>query len=245
MQQIAEPDFRFAGDGGMVVVFGTKITRELYGRIRGFVRAFQTIQPAGIREIVPSYCSVMIYFDVLQTTAAEVRQAARQAFYEARPERQQASRVLHVPVCYEGVMAPDMDYVLRATGLKRPELVALHTASPFFVYMTGFTPGFPYMGELPFSIPRRKILRRMVPPGSVGIGASQTGIYTIEGPGEWWLIGRTPLRIFDASRQLPFLLSAGDYVQFETINIEKYFALREMVENGIYAPVVAVEEVIP
>ena len=129
------------------------------------------------------------------------------------------------------------------TGLKREELLTLHTEKPFFVYMTGFTPGFPYMGELPFSIPRQKVPRRAVPPGSVGIGASQTGIYTVEGPGEWWLIGRTPLRIFDAGREAPFLLSAGDYVQFEPIDVERYFLLRAAVEDGSFQPEFSVDEV--
>ena len=231
--------FYTAGEGGIVVDFGQAIRPEVYEEVCRFVTALRSLALPEIREIVPSYCSVMVYFDVLQVRAAVMRQQLTAALQLASSLPQPAAlvrRVLLVPVCYEGVLAPDLEYVLRATGLVRDELLSLHTAQPYLVYMMGFMPGFPYMGGLPFTVPRQTTPRRAVPPGSVGIGANQTGIYTIEGPGEWWLVGRTPLRIFDAARAQPFLLQAGDYVQFQAVDIATYFALRREIEAGRYTP---------
>jgi len=224
-----------AGDGGLVVVFGDKIAPGVHEKVQEFVHSLQKMQINAIREIVPSYCSVMIYYDVLQLSGKEVRSLVLEALEKLEPIFASLSKMLHVPVCYDGVLAPDMDCVLRMTGMAKKELLDILTSKPQLVYLTGFTPGFPYMGNLPFSVPRQAP-RRAIPPGSVGIGGNQTGIYTVLSPGEWNIIGRTPLKIFDAGRDHPFLLTSGDYVQFEIIDIEQYFALKREIENGHYQP---------
>lgn len=243
MQAVAEARIRPAGEGGLVVIFGDKIEPGVHERVQSFIKALRQLQISAIREIVPSYCSVMIYFDVLELPGIQLRRLAEKALQELEPVEKEPSQVLHVPVCYEGVLAPDLDYVLRMTGLKRAELVNILTSRPYLVYLTGFSPGFPYMGNLPFSVPRQATPRRAIPTGSVGIGGNQTGIYTLTVPGEWSIIGRTPIKIFDARRQQPFLLTAGDYVQFEEIDIAQYFKLRQQVEDGQYRPKTSEEEV--
>ncbi|MCI2110061.1 MAG: 5-oxoprolinase subunit PxpB [Acidaminococcaceae bacterium] len=225
-----------AGEGGLLVVFDNKITPRLYAQVRSFVNALAKKKLVGIREIVPSYCSVMVYFDVLAVTMPEMKTLAKEALAEMEPEDTQAYRILHVPVCYEGVLAPDMEKVLRITGLTKNELLRIHTEKPFLVYTMGFSPGFPYMGDLPFSVPRLSSPRPVIPPGSVGLGGSQTGIYTVKARGEWQIIGRTPLKIFDHNRSQTFLLMPGDYVKFEKISLAAYFELRDQVAQDDYIP---------
>lgn len=225
-----------AGDGGLVVVFGDKIAPGIHEKVQEFVHSLQKLKIKAVREIVPSYCSVMIYYDVLQLSGKELHRFVLEALEKLEPVDVSLSKVLHVPVCYDGVLAPDMDSVLRMTGLTKKELLDIFTLKPQLVYLIGFTPGFPYMGNLPFSVPRQAVSRRAIPPGSVGIAGNQTGIYTVVSPGEWNIIGRTPLKIFDAERAQPFLLTAGDYVQFESIDIGQYFALKKQIENGHYQP---------
>jgi inhibitor of KinA len=221
-----------AGDGGLVVIFGDKIASGIHEQVQEFVHSLQKLQINAVKEIVPSYCSVMIYYDVLQLSGKELCSLVWEALGEMEPFFSSLSKVLHVPVCYDGVLAPDMDCVLRTIGMDKKKLLDIFTSKPHLVYLTGFTPGFPYMGNLPFSVPRQSVPRRAIPPGSVGIGGNQTGIYTVVSPGEWNIIGRTPLKIFDAGRDHPFLLTSGDYVQFEIIDIEQYFVLKRQNEKG-------------
>jgi inhibitor of KinA len=243
MQALTEAKIRQAGEGGLVVIFGEKIAPGVHERVQGFIKSLRQLEISAIREIVPSYCSVMIYFDVLEIPGSQMRHLAERALRELEPVTKGPSKVLHVPVCYDGVMAPDLDNVLRLIGLTRGELLKVLTSRPYLVYLTGFSPGFPYMGNLPFSVPRQASPRRAVPVGSVGLGGNQTGIYTVTVPGEWNIIGRTPLKIFDAGRPEPFLLSAGDYVQFEEIDIGQYFKLRRQVAANLYLPQTSEEEV--
>ena len=202
-----KPVLRPAGENSILVVFGTTITPKVREQVCGFVTAFKALGVKGILEIVPSYCSVMIYFKMRTVTYAHIKSAVEKALLEMVPEPQQTYQVLEVPTCYDGVLAPDMEAVLRLTKLSKEKLIRLHTDKPFMVYMIGFTPGFPYMGTMPFHLPRQTTPRPVVPSGSIGLAGNQTGIYSIDTPGEWWLIGRTPLAIFDAQRKDPFLLS--------------------------------------
>ena len=229
-----------AGEGGLLVVFANKITPRLYAQVRSFVSALEKKHIMGVREIVPSYCSVMVYFDVLTLSMSEMKSLAKEALADMEPEDTQEYRILHVPVCYEGVLAPDLEKVLRLTGLSKEELLKVHTEKPLLVYTMGFAPGFPYMGELPFSVPRLATPRAAIPPGSVGLGGNQTGIYTVKTRGEWQLIGRTPLKIFDHSRSQTFLLMPGDYVKFDQISLATYFDLREQIAHEDYFPTMEV-----
>lgn len=231
-----KPIFKPAGENSILVVFGNTITPEIRAQVRGLVKALEAMEIKGLLEIVPSYCSVMIYFKLLRVTYAQMQAYVEVALKNMVPESIQTSQVTAIPVCYDGVLAPDMEIVLRYTKLSKEELVNIHTSKPYLVYMMGFSPGFPYLGNMPFNLPRLTTPRPSVPPGAVGLAGSQTGIYTTETTGEWLLIGRTPLRIFDTNRENPFLLSTGDYVQFTSITIEEFFTLKNLIANGTYKP---------
>jgi inhibitor of KinA len=127
-------------------------------------------------------------------------------------------------VCYGGVFGPDLEAVAQRHGLAPEELIRLHSEAVYSVYMLGFAPGFAYLGGLPpaLATPRRDEPRTAVPAGSVGIGGSQTGIYPLVSPGGWNLIGRTPLRLFDARRTSPTLLAVGDRVRFQVIEHDDF-----------------------
>lgn len=220
----------------MVIEFGTQIMPELNRKIQGFTSSLRQEKMAGIVDIVPAYCSVTVYFDPLALTYEILKKRLQRVLRDMDAGGRMHQRILSVPVCYGGVLGPDLDYVARATGLSADAVIEKHTDKAYLVYMLGFTPGFAYLGGLPDALilPRQSEPRPRVPVGSVGIGGGQTGFYPVESPGEWWLIGRTPLRGFDAGRTPPFLLEPGDYVQFNSISQAEYFSLRRQIEAGQY-----------
>lgn len=227
-----------AGEYGMVVEFGNSITPEINALVQQLTRLLAARSIPGILEIVPTYRSATIYFDPLLISRQELTQLVMALVDEIEPQQLEniPQTVVHIPVCYGGVLGPDLEFVARYTGLTTEEVIALHTAKPYLVYMLGFTPGFPYLGGLAekLVVPRQEKPRAKVPAGSVGIGGNQTGIYSIESPGEWWLIGRTPLKAFNPQNTDPFLLAAGNYVKFSHITIDEYFDIRRQVEAGNY-----------
>ena len=154
----------------------------------------------------------------------------------AGPSR--SARVVRVPVCYGGAHGPDLEFVAAHAGLTTDEVVALHSAVAYLVYMLGFTPGFAYLGGMTERIaaPRLDSPRTRIPAGSVGIAGAQTGIYPIESPGGWRLIGRTPLRLFDPRSERPFLLAAGDRARFVPVSGDAWRDVERAVQDGAYEP---------
>jgi KipI family sensor histidine kinase inhibitor len=212
---------RFAaqGEGGLLVELGEGIDPAVNARVHALARALREAVPAGVQEVVPSYRSLLVVFDPLRlgraALEAEVTRAARGL--EGAPPP--AARLVTVPVCYGGEHGPDLPDVAKHAGLSEEEVVRLHAGATYLVYLVGFTPGFPYLGGLPprLATPRLATPRRTLPAGSVAIGGAQAGIYPVESPGGWRLVGRTPLRLFDAASEAPFLLAPGDRVRFEAI----------------------------
>ena len=187
---------RPAGEGGMIIGFGREMSPALSRRVHGMAGRLRQKKINGIYDIVPAYCSITLYFNPLELSYKELEQSVT-AVFKAKADSYilPPSRLLVVPVCYGGVLGPDLEYVARNTGLTAEQVIKLHTAKPYLVYMLGFTPGFAYLGGLPEALvlPRQSEPRLRVPAGSVGLGGSHTGFYSVESPGEWWLIGRTPL----------------------------------------------------
>jgi len=143
--------------------------------------------------------------------------------------------VTEIPVCYDEMFALDKNYVEEYTGLSFDEIVQIHTQRYYYIYFIGFLPGFPYLGGLDkrIHIPRKRDPRVLVPSGSVGIGGMQTGIYPLDSPGGWQIIGRTPLKLFDINRKDPFLLKSGEGVCFKVIDVKEYAAIEK---NNMYMP---------
>ena len=196
-------DIRFlsAGEQGLVVEFGTGIDPEVNRRVHRTGRLVAAAGIAGVTEVVPTYRSLLVYFDPLTVSRAELGDRINGLLAGGGPDDAAGpgGRVVEIPVCYGGDFGPDLDFVAQHTGLDPDEVIAIHTSVPYLVYMLGFTPGFPYLGGMSERIaaPRLTTPRTDIPGGSVGIAGSQTGIYPITSPGGWQIIGRTPVKPFD------------------------------------------------
>jgi inhibitor of KinA len=178
----------------------------------------------GVRDVVPAYRSLAVYFDPLRTDVTRLVALLESMAAATGSAPVVEGTPIRVPVCYGGAFGPDLGEVARLAGLTVEETVAMHTASVYRVFMLGFSPGFAYMGSVDprIAAPRRATPRLKVPVGSVGIAGRQTGIYPSETPGGWMLIGRTPVRPFDAERARPFLFQAGDAVEFYAIDADAF-----------------------
>ena len=204
------------GDSAIVVEFGEHISMAINSSVHALASLLEINKPAGVIEWVPSYAALTIYYDPLLMNYTEmVRWISEKTERLAEVQRMQP-RVIEVPTIYGGEFGPDLDFVAQYHGLTAEEVIHIHSEREYHVFMLGFTPGFPYMGELSERIaaPRLAAPRLHVPAGSVGIAERQTGIYPIESPGGWHIIGRTSLMLFDVQREPPFLISAGDTVKF-------------------------------
>jgi inhibitor of KinA len=206
-----------AGDSVLVLEFEERIDATISAKAAAVADALDAAMMPGIRDVVPTYRSVAVYFDPLQAVRTELTQTLEALASQPIPERTRARRTaIVIPVCYGGDFGPDLPGVAAAAGLTETEVVALHSGATYQVLMIGFMPGFAYLGTVDprISVPRLTTPRPRVSRGSVGIARQQTGIYPGDGPGGWQLIGRTPVRPFDLSRSDPSLFRAGDDVRF-------------------------------
>ncbi len=220
---------RQAGDSALVVEFEERIDPALNARVIAVARAIERSQHDGVRDVVPTYCSLTVYFDPLRTRVDRlVDDLQAHACLEGDAPEEDRPPTL-VPVCYGGEYGPDLEAVARFAQCSAGEAIALHTAETYRVYMLGFVPGFSYMGSVNprIAIPRHATPRVQVPAGSVGIAGRQTGVYPAATPGGWHLVGRTPLVPFDPARAEPFLFKAGDRVRFQPISCEEYKKLAD------------------
>lgn len=213
-----------AGDSTIVVEFEERIDPAINARAIRVADAVQAAAIAGVRDVVPTYRSVAVFFDPLRTDCRRlvdwlVGEANRSV---ETPVGEQVP--ISVPVCYGGELGPDLADVAAFANMSADEVVATHAHAVYRVFMLGFMPGFAYMGVLDarIAMPRRQAPRVRVPRGSVGIAGGQTGIYPAETPGGWQIIGRTPARPFDAERPMPFLFKAGDAVRFVPIDRSEF-----------------------
>ena len=211
--------FRFShyGEAAILVRLGNTIDEAQYHRLMALVARLQASPPAGYRELVPAYNSLLVLFDPLQTAPAAFLAALRK-MASARPETSGDGprQVVELPVHYGGADGPDLAAAANRAGLSPEEFIARHAGRDYLVYMLGFRPGFPYLGGLDpiLTTPRLATPRARVPAGSVGIADHQTGVYPAASPGGWNLIGRTPLALFDPTRRPPALLAPGQYLRF-------------------------------
>lgn len=213
-----------AGDSALVVEFDERIDPEINSRAIAVAEALQSAPLAGVRDIVPTYRSVAVYFDPLKTDYDELVRRLDKTAAETAISSRRESVPIRIPVCYGGELGPDLGVVAEFARLSESDAIAIHTSTVYRVYMLGFVPGFAYMGTVDerIALPRRATPRVRVPLGSVGIAGVQTGVYPAETPGGWQLIGRTPLKPYDRARPEPFLMKAGDAVQFFSIDRDEF-----------------------
>jgi inhibitor of KinA len=213
-----------AGDATVLVEFEERIDVQVNARAIALARAVRGAQIPGVRDIVPAYRTVGVSFDPLGTDLGRLWKEI--ALCAAKPGEAGASdsALVRVPVCYGGKHGPDLDDLAAAAGLTVDEAIERHCAPLYRVFMIGFVPGFAYLGLVDerLAAPRRTEPRLRVPVGSVGIAGRQTGIYPAETPGGWMLVGRTPLRPFDLTRENACVFKPGDTVQFYPIDPAEY-----------------------
>ncbi len=207
-----------------MVEFGDKIDPEIHRKVRSATIALERNTPAGVTEVVPAYRSLLVVYDPRLTSAAELKETLIRLESESVDEEPSPPKAVEIPVCYGGEYGPDIEFVANYHGISEEKVVAVHSSPEYLVYMLGFTPGFPFLGGLPENLhtPRLEKPRTRVPAGSVGIANGQTGVYPIESPGGWRLIGRTPLKLFDPDKAEPFLLEAGCFLKFKPISPDEF-----------------------
>jgi inhibitor of KinA len=214
------------GDSAILVRFGDTIDPAVNDAVLALAASLDAMPLVGQRDLTVAYASLAVHCDPL---AAEcpgldaIVRSVRERVERLEVRSDASPRLVDIPVCYDASVAPDVAAVAEHAGVAVDEVAALHSAAEYRVYMIGFTPGFPYLGGLDarLAMPRRGTPRAHVPAGSVAIGGAQTGIYPSESPGGWWVIGRTPVRLFEPERDPPSLLVPGDRVRFVPIAREE------------------------
>lgn len=231
-----------AGDAAFTIEFGNAIDPQLLAAVNALDAAIARLQAEGglpgVIETMPTFRSLTVFFDPLLTGREALIAALQPLFAAAEGGAALAGRRWRLPVCYEGECAPDLADTARAIGAGEDEVVALHSGTEYRVYMLGFLPGFPFMGDLPerLRLPRRAEPRVRVPAGSVAIATGLTAIYPWESPGGWHLLGRCPVPLFDAGRASPSLLAAGDRVRFEPVSMAEFQRLTAALQAGEIDP---------
>jgi KipI family sensor histidine kinase inhibitor len=229
-----KPLLRMMGDRGFLVELGDEIAPEINRRVRVLTAALDQDVPEGVLEIVPTYRSILMIYDPLLTSPAKLEKEISGLLDRLDSIEIPEPTVVHIPVCYGGEHGPDLEHVAKVHDLTTEEVIRIHSEPQYLIYMIGFTPGFPFLGGLPeiLATPRLESPRVLVPAGSVGIANNQTGMYSIDSPGGWQLIGRSPLKPFQPEKENPFLYQAGDYLKFDPITPEEYDRIRAEVEAG-------------
>ncbi len=220
------------GDTALTIELGNRVDEQLNDRVMDCWQWLQKNKPDGVTEIVPAYASLTVYYDVWTiqkkinpggTVADWMKSKLQQLLQETIPANTRQGRLFEIPVCYEKEFAADIDTVAANRNISMEELVHIHTSKTYRVFMMGFLPGFAYMGQVDDAIAvPRKDHPVMVKAGSVGITGKQTGIYPLDSPGGWQIIGQTPMKLFDPAKEDPCLLQAGDSVRFFAISKHEF-----------------------
>lgn len=233
MEQRAFPYQLFPlGDNAVSIDWGNRVSETLNQEVISRYRQLEALALPWIKELVPAYSSLTVYYDLLslyqlkkkgQTAFEWVIEQLRTLLEQPGAVTGEQERLLRIPVCYEPEFAPDLAFVSKEKNISAGEIITLHTGIIYKVYMLGFLPGFAYMGE----VDERIALPRKPQPvdtraGSVGIAGRQTGIYPLNSPGGWQIIGRTPYKLFDRDKEVPALFRPGDRVQFYSISRNEF-----------------------
>ena len=218
-----KPAFRMMGDRSLLIELGDEVSPSINQRVQELFNGMELHKPEGVLELVPSYRSLLVIYDPLFISLDELKSRVLDIRNTIDLSQVPETRTIKIPVVYGGEFGPDLEWVAEYHSIAPETVIGFHTQSIYRVYMIGFTPGYPYLGELPEAIatPRRETPRTNVPKGSVGIAQKQTGIYSVDSPGGWQIIGWTPVDLFDPEKKPPSLLLMGDRVHFFAITAEE------------------------
>ena len=211
------------GDSALLVNFKQRISKRILVQVTAYAEKARTME--GVRYVIPAFCSLTVVYDRSRITYEELCSLLLEPISTTGTEiKTPPGRKVEVPVCYDAPYALDMEEVERQTGKSAEAIIRAHLGREFHVYMLGFMPGFTYLGDMPrgFSCQRRAEPRTRVPAGSVGLAGLQTALYSFDTPGGWQIIGRTPVRLFDAEADPPNFLRPGDRVRFKRIRSDEF-----------------------
>ncbi len=225
-----------SGDTAVIVEFGNKVDRNLSSLVLRAATVLSNSKLTGVLEVIPTFRSLMVQYDPLVTTSTQVVAQITPLMSTTGKDRTQVQK-WSIPVCYEEEFAADIAEIAAATGQTIEQVIELHSGISYHVYMLGFLPGFPYLGDLvqTLHLPRRTNPRTRVPKGSISIATSLTSIYPFESPGGWHLIGTTPVELFDLNNTPPALLCPGDQIRFEAISRSEFIDISKQVSAGKYS----------
>ena len=231
-----EVKYLIAGDRALVVEFGDKIEEQVNSKIRSLTVAIEQEGIIGINETIPTYRSLMVIYDPMIMELTELISVLKSIISRMHELKLPEAKVIEIPTLYGGEYGPDIEFVADHNNISIDEVIKIHTDMEYLIYMIGFTPGFPYLGGMSDKIeaPRLQNPRTKIPAQSVGIAGKQTGIYPVESPGGWQLIGRTPVKLYDPCRAEPVLLNAGDYIKFVQIDENEYKNIEALELEGKY-----------
>ncbi len=212
-------DVKRFGDHACIISFDEQVSKHTHQQVMSAYSFFKTAEIEGITDLIPSYCALTILFDPSIIHFQQLGEAISQINFE---KTDQVGRLFRMPVCYE--FAQDQQTFCDTTGLSWREVIDLHISTDYLVYMMGFLPGFLYMGEVnqQIQVPRKKVPRKKVEAGSVGIAGAQTGVYPIASPGGWNILGRTPVSLFNPSAERTFPVEVGDVITFYSISKKEF-----------------------
>ena len=231
------PKIKLAGDSAIIVDIGASIHPEINSKVHDFCSTLENNKPKWIREIIPAYKGLLIYFNPLEIELSDLNLYINENYNKISKSATTNNKLIIIPTYYGGEFGPDLDNVINHTNLSKNEVIKTHSSVNYLVYAIGFSPGFPYLGGLPekLNTPRLKNPRIKIPAGSVAIAETQTGIYPSATPGGWQIIGKTPLILFDHNRNPPVLLNPGDKIKFEPIkSIKLYKTLEKEISLNKY-----------
>lgn len=234
-----------AGDSSLLVEFGKEIDPEINRKIVATVQLMKEQHIEGVVDVIPAFASLLINYDPRVIGFEDFKERIRNLLKVDAKAGARSRRIYEIPVCYGGEYGPDLASIAENAGLSEEEVIRIHSSRDYLIYMLGFLPGFCYLGGLDERIftPRLANPRLKIDAGSVGIGGSQTGIYPLDSPGGWQLMGKTPVKTYDPDREIPILVEAGDYIRFIPIDETEYKRIKKLADCGEYQCIVYEGEV--
>ena len=232
------------GDSSILIEMTQEISPEINGKITSLMRMIKAQKVEGIVDMIPSFCALLINYDPRVLSYKEITKRITKLMNLEMRVIQSEKTIYEIPVCYGGEFGKDLPFIAANAGISEEEVIRIHSGRDYLIYMLGFMPGFPYLGGLDEKIhtPRLENPRLKIQAGSVGIGGAQTGIYPMDSPGGWQLLGQTPVPTYNPQTE-QILFEAGNYIRFKPITAKEYEEIRLAVAEGSYKAVIIKDEV--
>ena len=226
-----KPTISPVGDCAISIDFGQVIDPKINRHIRQITEQIKDLQLDGIIELVPTYCALLVQYDAMVYSYSDICRILEPTLQESVTDSaNELVTIVEIPTVYGGEFGPDLGFVASYNHLSEAEVVSIHSGTDYLVYMLGFIPGFTYLGGMDprIATPRLSSPRTLIPAGSVGIAGEQTGTYPSDSPGGWQIIGRTPVTMYDMSKEQAALLQAGDYVRYVSIDENEFHRVKSL-----------------